>query len=364
MIVENKMKNMKNPIPFIEFHITEMCNYRCEYCSEGKTSKDYKYIYGHANDKTLDGFVNLVKKLGPDWLIQFTGGEPFMHPKFIETAKRITDLGNEITIITNFSFPYEHFERLINECGNKIKRIQAAFHLSQIKNLDEMIDKAIKVYEIMPNKTNIEFKTVITEDNFEKSKYIEKRLNEHSIKFIFSILQEKNGNIKKYSNEIENFLTEKNYDHNRFFIESRKVDVNNVKCWAGCKLLQICYNGDVRRCYADQSIYKYDFLGSLQTNNVKLLDGPHPCFAKGCCCEHPAEKHMFYYDKNAGKEKRKYINSTKKEIFNFIIKYPLFLLKLKQINEFRTKCYMFDKLVKFLYQFVLIRTILSILKKD
>ena len=75
--------------PFIEFNITEKCNYCCEYCSQGFLNKHEPLKLKNASDEVIEGFLSLLKKLGSEYEVNLIGGEPFCHPKFIETTKEI-----------------------------------------------------------------------------------------------------------------------------------------------------------------------------------------------------------------------------------------------------------------------------------
>jgi MoaA/NifB/PqqE/SkfB family radical SAM enzyme len=75
----------KDHILRVEWNIGKRCNYDCSYCNKDThddTSKFMEWdIYTNAIDQLLK-FAN-----GKPIKISFTGGEPFVHPKFIDMLK-------------------------------------------------------------------------------------------------------------------------------------------------------------------------------------------------------------------------------------------------------------------------------------
>ena len=66
------------PVKIITWNITQSCNFRCDYCID---SGDGKLL---EKDRIDEGVIEeAFDKLGRDWIILITGGEPFIKINFI-----------------------------------------------------------------------------------------------------------------------------------------------------------------------------------------------------------------------------------------------------------------------------------------
>ena len=85
---------------FVTWTIHDYCNFRCSYCPAGlNEGKRRQVTFEHV--KKL--FTVLKSKLEPDRKIifAFSGGEPTLHPEFLEIVKYLYDNGVEVTMTTN-----------------------------------------------------------------------------------------------------------------------------------------------------------------------------------------------------------------------------------------------------------------------
>ncbi|MEO0069939.1 MAG: anaerobic ribonucleoside-triphosphate reductase activating protein [candidate division WOR-3 bacterium] len=85
------------------------CNFCCPFCHNATVANDDPKLPSISWQEIKD---SLEQKLG--WLdgVVLTGGEPLMHPEIFELSSRIKDLGLNIKIDTNGSFPYPLREAL------------------------------------------------------------------------------------------------------------------------------------------------------------------------------------------------------------------------------------------------------------
>lgn len=287
-------------LPFIEFNITQKCNYQCEYCSQTYLNKKEPEKLIHASDEVIDGFIDLLKEIGPEFEINLIGGEPFCHPKFIETAARISNLGNKINVITNMSFPISSFKNLILAAGDNLNLINGSIHVSQIKDLDENIDRIVKIKSLLEEyspQARIRIVSVVTEENFQTLKYVESRLVQYNIEYVYlRCITDKGSRITCYSDEVEAYLKQREHKYNLDMMRSRSVDTSKILCWAGCKLFHVITDGRIMRCWAAQEKNKsLQCFGNVKDKeSIKLLEGPMPCFALACRCNYPAARNAFF----------------------------------------------------------------------
>ena len=98
---------------FIEFYITNVCNYNCDNCNR---LNNYKFS-GHENWKEHEkDYVEWSKKVKFE-VITILGGEPLLHPGLIDWIKGIRECWPEsdLTIVSNGSrLPYWHQHNLFS----------------------------------------------------------------------------------------------------------------------------------------------------------------------------------------------------------------------------------------------------------
>lgn len=270
----NMATNLPEPIPTIDFHITDNCNYRCLYCCEGKVKG------GNASDEVIDAFIKLLKILDGVWEVQLIGGEVFLHPRFFELCEHIVKTGYKINITTNFSYPVEKFEKLAGICKENLTLVMASLHLSQVRSLDEFIEKADRFNKIKSHNTEFLITSVVTEENFDFLLQIKERLYKLGLRLHFQPLKI-DRKFVKYSPKIENFF--------KNAVENKLTGLSGTICYTGYKYFHIRPNGDVRRCYDKQPDF---FLGNIKEGTFKPFDCPKPCLSDKCTCSAPFIKHM------------------------------------------------------------------------
>ncbi len=287
---------MKSDVmPFIEFNITQKCNYCCEYCSQGFLNKKEPEKLIHASDEVIEGFINLLKRIGSEYEVSLIGGEPFCHPKIIEIAGRIAALGNKVDVVTNMSFPVRCYKDLIKVTGDKLNKIRGALHVAEIKDLDKNIDDIIEISTYLEDKSKLTIASVLLEENFSKLKYIEERLKKFGIDFIYLRLLQ-NAKAAVYSEEIENYLKPIENIHNKHILSSQSVDTTKVLCWAGAKVFHVIADGRIMRCWSSQEKnLEFQYYGNVKDEaSINLLKQPMPCFAKRCNCVYPSERNAYF----------------------------------------------------------------------
>jgi len=263
----------------VEFLITQRCNYKCEYCG-GVFSHKGK----NAENKTIDNFIKLLSDLRGQSVIKLIGGEPLLHPRFMEISHFIMRCKHELHIGTNFSLPNKTFENLVDR-AERDKQIVliVSMHLSQIKSVDNFIEKIISLKEYGKNKIDIQVSSVATEENFDTLKSIYEKLSSYNITMVIQRLKV-SGGFYKYTEETEKYLQE--YFPNRLGEKIEKINPFGLLCSAGYSFVKIDLNGDVFRCYNFQN--KLYSLGNINKDFVSLKN-IMPCLSQKCTCLLPVE---------------------------------------------------------------------------
>jgi radical SAM protein with 4Fe4S-binding SPASM domain len=81
---------------WVVLHITNQCNLRCKHCYVDATKQNSTAL---SFDKIKETLAKLERMGAIDVIV--TGGEPFLHPKFVETLDYIRELGMSSEILTN-----------------------------------------------------------------------------------------------------------------------------------------------------------------------------------------------------------------------------------------------------------------------
>ncbi|PLB47669.1 radical SAM enzyme [Aspergillus steynii IBT 23096] len=154
----------------VNYHFSRMCNKSCGFCFHTASTS---YIESVENAKRG---LSLLKAAGMK-KINFAGGEPFLHPKFlgkmIDHCKEVLHV-ESVSIVTNGSLVTEKF---LSKHGNNIDIIAVSCdsfkEVTNIKIGRGMGDQVTKLYGIrdLCNKYGIKFKlnTVVCKLNFEEN---------------------------------------------------------------------------------------------------------------------------------------------------------------------------------------------------
>jgi MoaA/NifB/PqqE/SkfB family radical SAM enzyme len=260
----------------IEFHLTEKCNYKCEYCTGGYSPKNR-----NADDKTINSFIELLSKLKEQGTIKLIGGEPTFHPRFFEIAQAAIKYKHNLHVGTNFSPSNELFKKLIDEAERKNQiNLLVSLHLSQIESVDEFIEKVVSIKEYARGKVFIQISSVVTDENIMLLKDINEKLSLHNIPVMLQRLKinSKTG-FYKYTQSTEEYL--QTFFPDRIGAKIEGLNTFGLVCQTGYRFVRISLDGEVRRCYNFQA--KLYGLGNI--NKIwKPLKNIMPCLSPKCTC--------------------------------------------------------------------------------
>lgn len=124
----------------VDWYIGKRCNFACSYCV------DYLHDYTspHAPIENMKKFVDIIYEKEKDNVLwSLTGGEPTIHPNFLELCQYIKNKGSRyISVTTNGSRTLEYFKELFLY----VDGITQSFHFEFINDrVDEYIDKFIEL---------------------------------------------------------------------------------------------------------------------------------------------------------------------------------------------------------------------------
>lgn len=257
------------------------CNYNCSYCFtsyEDRTSK-----FGLA--ATKDGMRKIIEFFNQrgEWHIQLTGGEPTIHPYFIEFCDRISR-NHYLNIGTNNSISFTKLNEFIKTINPKrVDYIQCSLQEADEENkrLNEFLEK-MKIYIRNGFKAYVSY--VAVPDRLENvERYFNLFMN-NKIPFITQVYYGKyKGQIypESYTKEQINYL-------DKFMLSSMYralMDIGVRKplgktCSAGhTRILVNAIDGKIYRCLNDNSC-----IGNIYEDKLALDKELFTCRAKECSC--------------------------------------------------------------------------------
>lgn len=124
----------------VDWYIGKRCNFSCSYCV------DYLHDYTspHVPLENMKKLVDLIHETqGANVLWSLTGGEPTIHPKFLDLCAYIKQKGSRyISVTTNGSRTLEYHKQLFNV----VDGITQSFHFEFMEQrIDEYIHKFIEL---------------------------------------------------------------------------------------------------------------------------------------------------------------------------------------------------------------------------
>ncbi len=226
-----------------------------------------------------------------------SGGEPFLHPNFVELCKRLTKK-HHISINTNLSLDIDEFCKKINP--KKVEFIHCALHLDQRKKL-RLLERFIeKVKKLKKNNFDVYITQVMTPEltkNFGKTFnfFLKKGLiiKPKILRGNYKMKEYPPGYTKKQKRILNLYLNKLEKLGKGSRIKKGKIDPTYLDkklafdhiSWKGktCLIGKSCFfmeqDGSVYGCL-DEKFY----LGNLYQGTFKPLKKPIKCSSKICTC--------------------------------------------------------------------------------
>ncbi len=282
------MKDTKLPIKCIEWMLTTRCNYACEYCcSNTQNTKDNK----HSPDSVTESMLNLFGSLDGSCHVKLIGGEPFVHPRFIEISKAIADMGHTLSLTTNFSCSQKKLEEYLEATGDKLNLMNASLHIQQVKDRDDFVEKCAWFQGHKSDTCRFTVSAVVTEENFEDLCEMEKRLSERGVTFHFRHCVD-DGKFVQYSDRIVKHI----YKDKKKKVDDKNNQLCSTICRTGYNFIAVNIDGKAYRCWMPQLGGK---LGSIPDKTFALYKSAMPCLSPVCTCDVAAYHKMIEFGNKA-----------------------------------------------------------------
>lgn len=226
----------------LTFELTYSCNFRCVHCFQRDEDKCLMY-----SNECINKSIQIAQELDVQRFSLF-GGEPLLHPNFINIYNKIYDYGFQISIITNGSLITSEIACLfkrkppcilwvslygINETDYKLMTGKASNFNSTFKGLGYLKENEV-CFRVKGIATNINNQL----SNFEE--FIRPFTTEYKIfRNIFPTRSRKNDNLSY--NVLYNKINS-NFPHSDINISERKKNDGYLNC--GCYFLDIVISPD------------------------------------------------------------------------------------------------------------------------
>ena len=273
----------KLPIRSIEWEITTRCNYSCDYCIQ----KTYLRLHSeHTSDEVIRSVSRLIGGEGERWLVKLMGGEPFLHPQFLEIVRMIRGGGNNLCTTTNFSVPLRVLERFVDVSGDGLAYVGASFHPGQVRSTEEFIGKAREFQKMKRAGTNFVVTAVGVGKHEGPLRALAHACETAGIPLEISPYKVRAKYVRYPDNDFWKFISPRLLSRSD---EIRGKSVFGTVCHAGRLFGRITVEGDVLRCYNLQPGF---YLGNLVDGSFEWLPKTRPCLAAKCTCTVPVERNQ------------------------------------------------------------------------
>lgn len=240
----------------VTWFLGKRCNYDCTYCAS-YTHDNYS---PHVDTKKSFSFIDQLERYtidqGKKFKISITGGEPFVHPDFIEILSYIKKKKTltQLMVVTNGSLPLKTYV----ESSNYLTNITISLHLEQSeKTIDDTVNKIIKLNSIDSWFLNVNLMAL--PGKLDKIKNIMEQFKTNNVKFVLRKIdppfENKKDFIKKSDDEYIKIAEEK-------FIENKLV-----------KKVQVTKNLNERHqaYYSEEELYFLSTYENIeQWQNIKM----------------------------------------------------------------------------------------------
>jgi MoaA/NifB/PqqE/SkfB family radical SAM enzyme len=213
------------------------------------------------------------------------GGEPFMHPRFIELCQGLTE-NHIISMNTNLSSPkvYEFADKIDPK---KVRYFICSTHIPELERLNLKKD-FFKKYDYMNKKGfRMEASLVVWPPLLKRLKNICDEFQENGVTLmptVFRGFYEGKRYPESYTKKELILIRESNKQkESKLLAEIQSahgaLTFEGSMCKAGVNHIVVSENGDVSRCASSHTI-----MGNIYKNNVKFLEKPEECNFRICAC--------------------------------------------------------------------------------
>ncbi|MFH1593025.1 MAG: radical SAM protein [Candidatus Woesearchaeota archaeon] len=281
----NQIRKGEFPLPrFLSFHPNYICNYNCPGCDYRKLNDEYKLNLSREDlNHLLDEFI----KIGIKSIDLCGGGEPLLHPNFIEMAEKIHKNNILFGVYTNGSLlngkrldviaRYASYVRISLESGTNevFKKVRNISDDSEFEKVINNIREAIRLRKELnrEKELDISLKFTVGKENKDDMENAINLAKELGVDFIaFKMYRNVGVEIKDDQETIDKLaLFKEKYGKDVLILGDLKKTKIEGKCWLSPLIPTVDPFGDVYICsYYRHRLDKHRIGNLLKEEFTKL----------------------------------------------------------------------------------------------
>lgn len=285
----------------IAWNVCTSCNFRCSYCSQ--RMKDDRGRWA----RDTPAFLRAFGRLPGSWEIKLSGGEPFVHPRFIEIVTGLAALELRISVVTNLSATDAELDRFLDAAAGRLGVLSASLHLEYVDDVGAFAKRAQRIASrLADTSASLCVTTVATAAAMPRLSDLAKLFTDEGLSLKIQPERDE-GHIVDYE-PADVALIEELGGHNG--LGAMAYDFFGRACWAGARFFVMDDRGEVYRCYParrsvltalrvgsgkipnperERSLGK---LGNFLDPSFRIPKGPEPCLYRHCYCSVPIARGM------------------------------------------------------------------------
>lgn len=280
----------------VEWFIGKRCNYSCTYCHD----MNHDNYSNHVDvEHIIKSIGIMLDKFDNNININFTGGEPTIHPKFSTLCSYLKSNNVKVSMTTNGSRTGDFYV----DAYNTFSHITFSHHFEHAIN-DTFLSKMKYIHDNMNAKKGMvvqvmyhaQYETEVTEAidflRFHDIPHTVRRIrptinSDNPIQHALEYTEEQLSVIQEYQTENTGAppnvkVTCDNVEHEIHTNELTGLGPMSFEgwlCWAGVNYVRI-HENKAYRCWGEWG----NPIGDITEPDFALLDNPRPCVATKCVC--------------------------------------------------------------------------------
>lgn len=275
----------------VSWNMNTLCNYRCSYCTQ--RFLDDRKRWAQDIPAFLESFGALPSSTGVPWEVKLSGGEPFLHPRFVDVVAGLVARDLTVSVVTNFSLD-DVAMAFLEAAGEKLRVFSASLHL-EFADVDAFIARAAAVTRKLAEGGNAQSSFVVTcvatAQNLGRLEVLKQRFDDVGVRF--KVQPEKQGREIVSYDEAGTALLYRLGGHNGTGHIAH--DFGGQPCWSGSRYFIVDDVGEAYRCYPARR-YRVERLGNVVDGSLDLYQAATPCRYRTCHCTVPIARRMMPVD--------------------------------------------------------------------
>jgi MoaA/NifB/PqqE/SkfB family radical SAM enzyme len=262
----------------VSWNMNTTCNYRCSYCTQRFLDDRKQWA------RDVPAFIRAFLALPGDWEVKLSGGEPFLHPRFLELVGALAAGGRRVSVVTNLAASDEAIAAYIAATAARPGVLSASLHL-EYADPEAFADKLARAAAL--HRGPVVATCVATRTNLPRLPELVERLRARGL--TLRVQPEKQDrDVIDYAPAEREALVALGGHNGTGLVEP---SFEGRWCWAGARYLVVDHRGEAWRCYPARR-YKQERLGNLLDGSFRLRAEPARCVYRYCNCTVPPQRGM------------------------------------------------------------------------